>query len=123
MAQSEERLEDKQEAAIGALLSTSTIVEAADLCSVSRSTLHRWLNDPAFQRRYQDARRAVDQAIAVLQRGCAKVAQVLCTLVDSGGTPPNARVAAARAVLDFAIGGTEIEDSARAQELRQSSRP
>ena len=56
----------------------------------------------------------MDQAIAVLQRGCAKVAQVLCTLVDSGGTPPNARVAAARAVLDFAIGGTEIEDSARA---------
>ena len=52
-----------REAAIVALLSAPTIVEAAARVGIADSTLRDWLsNDPAFQAEYEAARRATFQA-------------------------------------------------------------
>ena len=45
----------KQEQAIAALLTETTIEAAATVCGVSLRTLKRWLADDGFQREYRAA--------------------------------------------------------------------
>ena len=42
-------LSTKKQAAIAALLTSPSITEAAEASGIGRSTMHRWLEDPAFK--------------------------------------------------------------------------
>lgn len=65
-----DKLSDAQQRAIGALLATRTINEAAKSARVGRTTLFRWLREDAdFRRCLQAARRnTLGQATARLQQ-------------------------------------------------------
>jgi len=68
----------KQERAIIALLSASTIGAAAAAAGIGERTLFRWLSEPTFQDSYQQARRqAFDRAAGRLQVIATKAVDAL----------------------------------------------
>jgi hypothetical protein len=106
-----EKLTRKQEVAIAALLTAPTIAEAAHAASISEPTLWRWLQREDFQTAYRQARReAVSQALAYLQRVAGEAVDTLRAVMQDAQKPASARVSAARAVLELAIRGVELED-------------
>ena len=116
-----EKLTRKQEMAIAALLTAPTIAEAAHAASISEPTLWRWLQREDFQTAYRQAKReAVSQAVAHLQRVAGEAVDTLLAVMQDAQKPASARVSAARAVLDLAIRGVELEDlEARIHALEQ----
>ena len=107
------RLTRKQEAAIAALLSQPTLKAASQTASVSETTLWRWLQDDSFRAAYMLARReSVKHAITRLQATTSDAVDTLTEIMKSSDAPYPARVTAARAVIDYALKATELEDLA-----------
>jgi hypothetical protein len=105
-----EKLTRKQEVAIAALLTAPTIADAAHASSISEPTLWRWLQREDFQTAYRQARReVVSQAVAYLQQVAGEAVDTLRAVMQDAQKPASARVSAARAVLDLAIRGVELE--------------
>ena len=107
------KLTPKQEKAIVALLTHPTVEAAAAVLNISPATIYRWLQDPAFDAAYRQARReAVRQAIARLQQVSGKAVDALLEVIDTEYTPapPAVRVSAAKTILEFALKAIEIED-------------
>jgi hypothetical protein len=93
------KLDRKWGAAIAALIAHPTIPAAAQAVTVSEKTLDRWLKDPAFARRYREARQGLFQH--GIGRACgmnAKAWDVVAALLDSADQA--IRLKAALAVLD-----------------------
>jgi transposase-like protein len=106
-----EKLSHKQERAIAALLVAPSVTAAAQQIGVNENTLLRWLKDAAFQSAYRDARRAVVQhAIAQVQRATGEAVETLRTVMQDSESPASARVSAAKAILDTALKGIDIDD-------------
>ena len=105
------KLSRKQELAISALLTCPTLLAAAQQCGVAEVTLHRWLKDAGFQTAYREARRAVvQQAIVQVQRATGEAVETLRMVMQDPEAPASARISAAKAVLETAVKGIEIED-------------
>lgn len=115
-------LTDAQVKGLLALLSEPTLQEAAKSIGVNPSTIWRWQQQPAFAQAYRHARReAVTQGIARLQHATGEAVKTLLAVMREAGPGTAApRVSAARAVLEFAIKSTELEDLAdRVTELER----
>ena len=112
MAAPDEKLHGKQAAAIAALLAHRTIAEAAHHVGIGERTLLRWLQeDRAFQATYRTARRHVVQhAVAQVQQATSTAVATLEAIMQDATASANARVSAAKAVLDTAMKGVELED-------------
>lgn len=103
--------ERREEAAIAALLSEPTIIEAATKAGISESTLLRWMADPPFQARYRAARRqVVELSVSRLQQATGEAVETLRRNLTCG--IPAAEIAAAKAVIDFSIKAVELVDLA-----------
>lgn len=101
----------KQEKAIAALLTCSSITDAVQQCSMAESTLYRWLKETAFLEAYRKARRhVVQQAIGQLQQATGRAVQTLLVIMLESTAPASAKVTAAKAVLETAIKAVELED-------------
>src|SRR5262245_29584467 len=108
------QLTRKQESAIAALLSEATLKEAASKVGVTETTLWRWQQEEAFSKAYMEARRlATSQALARIQQAGSKAVDALLDVVDTAIMHPPARVAAAKAILDYAIKGVELDELKR----------
>jgi len=106
-----EKLSRKQEDAIGALLTHSTISQAAKSCGVSDVQLARWMKEPAFDEAYRQARReAVNAAIGLLQKASGAATATLLSVMANAETPASVRVSAAKTVLEMAFKAIELED-------------
>src|SRR5687768_11458907 len=104
-------LSANQHRAISALLSESSVREAAKSAKVSTQTLFRWLKDEAFNKTYMNARRqATMQAIAHLQQSSTKAVKTLCDIMDNTQASTSSRVTAAKTVLELSMKSVEIED-------------
>src|SRR5438876_1407873 len=104
-----EKLTRKMSAAIVALMESPTVEAAALACGVAASTLYRWLKLPKFRAAYHLARtRAVDHAIARLQRCAAKAVETLEK--NMGCDKPMVANAAALGVLDRMVRMVEHAD-------------
>jgi hypothetical protein len=102
-----EKLTRKQESAIAALLSESTINAAAVKTGIGEATLQRWLKLPAFVLAYRDARRQlVRDAVGRLQGGVGEAVDALLAIAKDGKRESD-RVRAAIALLDHAFRGIE----------------
>ena len=114
-----EKLTRKREQAISALLTAPTVGDAAEVVGIGSSTLHRWLHEVEFRAAYLTARREiVGHTTAMLQQVSARAVVCLVEIMEHKENPPSSRVAAARAVLDLAYRGLEMEDlSARLDRL------
>src|SRR5204862_4497344 len=100
--------------------SEPTIGQAASKANVSESTLLRWLADPSFKARYRDARRqVVDLAVTGLQQATSEAVATLSRNLKCG--VPASEIAAAKAVLDFAVKGVELVDLAERVEALESA--
>ncbi len=100
-----------REAAIGALLTHSTHAEAARAAGVSKSTLARWLRDPAFAQAVREARRhALEQSLGALSAATAEAVATLRASLQAEGEA--VRVRAAVAILEHALRAAEVGDLA-----------
>jgi len=102
------KLTARQEQAIQALLAGANVKEAAQYVQVGRTTLYRWLQEPAFRTAYHTAQeRSHTWTVNRLQHIAAKAIQALEQILDDAEVPALAKVEAARAVLDFAFAGKD----------------
>lgn len=101
----------KQDKALLALMSETTIGRAATKGGIGERQLHRWLDEPAFAREYARLRReATQHAVARLQNVAGHAAAVLVALFADASIPPPVRLAAAKTVLEFALKSVELDD-------------
>ena len=109
--QSAGKLTRKQEALISALLTAPSLAAAAQQAGLSEVTAWRWLKDATFQATYREARRAVVQhAIAQVQHATGEAVATLRTVMQDSESPASARVSAAKAILETAVKGIDIDD-------------
>jgi uncharacterized protein YggE len=116
-------LSRKQGEAIAALLTTPTISEAASRAGVGERTLFHWLQeDVAFQHVYRQARHAaVQQAITRIQQATSVAVKTLEQVMQNTKAPSSSRVAAARAGVEMAFKGAELEHlTVRIEALEQA---
>ena len=103
----------KKEQAIVALLSQSSMADAAQVAGVSETTLWRWLQEEEFCQSYREAkRRVVDQAVSRLQQLTGQAVNTLGRVMASPLGRASTQVTAARVVLDMALKAVEMEDLA-----------
>jgi hypothetical protein len=101
----------KQEQAIAALLTETTIEAAATVCGVSLRTLKRWLADDGFQREYRAARRhLVERATGRLREAMGRAVKVLDEVAADKEAASAARVTAASRIIELGLRSHEVED-------------
>jgi hypothetical protein len=116
-------LTPKQEEGIVALLNEPTVKKAAESIGVDERTVHRWLDQPEFSRRYRKARReAFAQAISLTQKYAPHAVQVLMKVMADPAAPYSAKVTAALGMLKFSRESIELDDlAARVEALEQTA--
>ncbi len=102
-------LTPKQETAIAALLSTSTIKDAAEACGLTTVTLWRWFQLPEFAAAWRAARRqVVENAITQLQTAASEAVETLKRNLTCGNEAVEVR--AASLIIEQAVKGVELVD-------------
>ena len=97
---------------ISALLAKPTLAAAAQELGINASTLYRAMRHPGLQAEYRNARRQiVSHAIAQVQQNTGKAVETLQGVLADANAPIWARIAAARATLEFALKAVEFEDT------------
>jgi hypothetical protein len=110
----EPELTPKQEAAIAALITHSTLKKAAAAVGVTEVTLWRWQKQPHFHKAYMLARwKTVQQAMANIQNSTSKAAAFLDKVIDDDKQDPRLRMTAARLILDNGLAAVQLEDQER----------
>lgn len=88
-----------------ALLSSSSITVAAATAGIPLTTAWRMVHSPEFAAVLNQARRALRaQALARLVGACTTATEALEEIAANKKAPPQARVAAARTILEFVVG-------------------
>ena len=101
----------KKAEALAALLTTTTQKEAAAKAGISCRTLSTYLADLDFRRQYEEELQKIAQsASAKLKKYMSEAVDVLHTTATSEDTGATARVAAARALLDYGLKVSEMDD-------------
>jgi len=120
MAAFSEKLSRKQERALTALLSHSTVTEASEACGVSERQLWRWLKDPKFSAAYNRLRnRLVESTLDRLAQMCGEATDTLRDTLTSEAAPAAVKVTAAAKILQLTLKlreTVEIEDRLRSIE-------
>jgi hypothetical protein len=113
----------KMDDAIAALLTQKNVEEAATSIHISTKTLLRWMKEPAFDRAFRAARRAVfSQTVARLHQASPAAATTLMKMLVDPTAPHSVRVRAAECILDHAMKAIELEDiEGRLAELERAA--
>lgn len=116
-----EQTTSKQERAIIALMTESSVAAAARSAGVAERTIHTWLREEAFRDLYRRARReAFDRAISMTQQYAAAAVKTLLQVMADKGASHQSRVSAAVAVLKFGREGMELDElQERVERLEQ----
>jgi len=111
MAENKKNLTPKQQKAIVALLSNSTIEKAAVDAGISERTLYRWLNDPCFRDECRKSRRQLfSQSMGRIQKLASHAVTQLAMTIANPGVKDSVRVTASRTVLENARLSVELDD-------------
>lgn len=102
-------LDSRQQLALGALMLSKTVTEAAESAGVSERSLRRWIaEDRAFREAYhRELRGVMDHAAGRLQHATAGALDALESVMRDGEASASARAAAARTILEFAFRAAE----------------
>jgi len=104
-----EKLNRKQELAISALLTETSIEKAAERVGIADKTLREWLKKESFKAAFRAAcREVLDQAIYSLQKSCTEAAKILLEIAADKDKPATARVSACKTIFDTAYKGLEF---------------
>ena len=117
-----------EEKIIAALLEAPSVTEAARRCGISERTFWRYLKRDDFRQRYESAKRQIlEHAMNRLQTSMGEAVETLREIARDADNPPAARVAAARAVLEFGLRALETGELAerlsRLEELAVGQAP
>jgi len=97
--------------AMAALLSSDTQGEAAAKCGITDRTLRGYLADPTFNAEYQRRKRQlVTDATRQIQASYQSAIRALRGIVDSDTSTAGEKTSAARALLEYGLRFTEIND-------------
>ena len=101
------------EKAMAALLSSDTQIDAASKCGITDRTLRSYLADPDFNAEYQRRKRQlVSDATRQIQASYQSAVRALRGIVESDISSAGEKISAARALLEFGLKFTEINDMA-----------
>lgn len=117
-------MEAKKHRALLALLSSPTIKEAAKIAGIGEKTLHRWIKeDQEFRQAYREAsREALQHTTTRLQQAAARAVDTLESIMMDKRANANARVTAAKTVLETAYKAFELYDlEARIEALEEAA--
>ena len=116
MATHGSKLPRKQDQAIAALLSESTIAKAAAKIEVSEKTLRNWLKLPDFLAAYRDAQKGlVEEGNVVMKKFTTRAATTLARNLTCG--KPAAEIHAAKVLLEMSMKLTDHLDLAERVKL------
>lgn len=96
-------MKGNRDKALAALLACSSVRAASEYSGISESTLWRYLKEPEFCT-ILDQRRAetMQRAAAALNEQLESATQTIQAIMQDNTAPPQTRVNAARAVLEYA---------------------
>lgn len=101
----------KRQKALLALLTTPTREQAAAAAGITSKTLRGYLADPEFQAEYKKAFAGlVEDATRQAQQAIAPALSTLREIVEDPDENAQARISAARSVLEYSIKLTETTD-------------
>ena len=101
----------KQQKALLALLTEPTKTKAAGAAGITMKTLRGYLADPEFQAEYKKAFGSmVEDATRQAQQALAPALSTLREIVEDGGENAQARISAARSILEYSMKLTEQND-------------
>jgi len=101
----------RQDKFLKALLEVGSIDEACKKASINRTTGYKYLKDQSFMDEYRKIRRdAMQQVTARLQKVSEQAVAVLQEIMLDEENSANARVQAAKNVLDVAYRSLELDD-------------
>lgn len=101
----------RKEKALQALLVCRTRREAAQMAGIGESTLRGYLQEDEFQARYRQAfGDLVESAARQAQQAINPALSTLREIMEDGDEQAQARITAARSVLEYAIKLTEQTD-------------
>lgn len=94
----------RKERALQALLVSRTRSEAAQAAGVSESTLRQYMKDHEFLERYKQAfGEMVADATRQAQQTLSPALSTLREIMEDGAEPAQARITAARSVLEYSL--------------------
>lgn len=101
----------RQQKALAALLTSPTREKAAEAAGITSKTLRSYLAIPEFQEEYKKAFAGlVEDATRQAQQALAPALSTLQEIVEDGGEAAQARVSAARSILEYSLKLTEQLD-------------
>ena len=114
-----EKLTPKQQAAITALLTNTTVEAAAKAANVNPSTLYRWMKDETFKEAWQRERLGIlDAATMKLRQAADDAVETLKRNLLCGNA--NTEIRAAGMILEMAYKSAEVEElAARIENLEE----
>ena len=123
MAQND-ALSTKQARAIGALLASRTVTDAAQEAGISARQLHRWLNEPGFVAELQRHEAATIDHVARRLTQATQTALDEVLRVLENGASDSLRLRAALALLDIVLRWHELRSiDARLAALEAATMP
>lgn len=97
--------------ALAALLTEKTQKDAARKAGISERTLTSYLSDPDFREQYEAELQKITHSASVkLRKYMGEAVDVLHTMATGDDTGATAKVTAARALLDYGLKVSEMED-------------
>jgi len=108
-----EKMSQKKDEAIAALISEPTIKAAAEKVGITPDTLRRWMDTSEFRKSYYEVRNAtVTFAVARLQQATTEAVSTLQDVMNDVDSPASARISAAKTVLELAIRTNDADSEA-----------
>lgn len=104
-------LNQRQEKFLKAMLTCSSVEEACRKAEINRNTGYKYLKDETFMTEYRALRRdSMQQVTTRLQELSKKAVSALDEVLEHDESSPNAKVQAAKVILDIAYRALEIDD-------------
>lgn len=101
----------KQNKVLAALLTAPSKAAAAQAAGISSRTLRTYLADPEFQAQYKQAFSGmVEEAVRQSQQSLAPALATLREIVEDSSENAQARISAARSILEYSLKLTEQND-------------
>lgn len=100
-----------EERALSALLTSKTKLEAAEKAGITDRTMRRYFENPEFCQRYREAFAGVVQdATRRAQQLLEPALSTLQTVMEDEEIPAQARITAAKSIIDYSLKLTEQAD-------------
>lgn len=100
-----------EERALSALLTSKTKLEAAEKAGITDRTMRRYFEDPEFCQRYREAFAGViEDATRQAQALLMPALSTLQTVMEDEEMPAQARITAAKSIIDYSLKLTEQAD-------------